>query len=1331
MVFVEKTFPRGGEIKRKKVNAGDGSKQQFGAISKKTFVKKKHKKSDKKKNESGVAKEESLESRKAELISSRTIAEGMLLMGYIKSILQTDLYVSLPGRLQGRVSINSISSPYTNALENVVQGEGECKTLVELFDIGQEVYVKVMEISKGKTKGDTKRIELSLNPKDLHSDVHHAKLQKGLIMSGAIESVEDHGYIVDLGIANVRAFLPTKGTSHGKYSVGELIMCTLHKVTTNSSVTTVQLKECTKEKVLSSEEDIQLDHVFPTLTVKFIIVDCVKNGLMGKILDGTYTAYINQTHLGQGKRVEDFEIGSEIEAKVLYVMPLTKFVYLTLNSFVTLEHRIPYGVIMKNVEILGKSQSGILLKLSDSAKGLITYSHMRVGIHTNVDEDELSKKYTQPKLSILRVMDYNPVDDVYICTDKQSLINEKYFCLEDAKIGDFVQVKITKKVPSKGFAVSFGQLQGFIYQAHLSKMVSKQNVGSKVRGRVLFIDEQYKKVVFTTRPEYLKENAAIICERGDILPGKSYIGMIHDVTTKKILVQFFNRILGAVIKGSDLVNRSYYESMKAGQIVKVTVTSANDRFINLTFDRGTNEDSVKYGKVFNSKIVGSYTSGIEVEAENSKSNTWISNHYVTETPQLAQILSSCLDSGEVRVVKLSDDIYSLRDVSHFCKFKMSSWKSLSPGMILRGFVKCINHDCLEVHLPLRDATKTTKIFYPMILKNYQEGDEEGIFHPEQIIHVKVLSKDMKTGIISCSALLSQVWNGNVKASVKILTNFFKDLDTIYAKLSPKYKTGDKVSAKVEEIREESVSVKIGGTKQMGIIPRHLLDGEPTVGEKLQCIVLWVSPEGLIHLSNKSSHMEMRGNKDHPPFSHIKQAGEIILKTDHFFLVLLESNHVVYVPLKLHYNDFCPVLADRKGQCEVILLNDRAERVIAIFKDIYEECRNINEITEGRKRKQESISESEKDELPSKRIKAEEKMEVSDKEDDDDDAVDENRETAPTAGSSNFWNTDFSWLPSAVKSESEDDSEGSDAETPAKKKKLTASERLEHAKSEEARIREREENLADGISDPQNTDDFERLVLTTPNNSLIWIKYMVYYLQATEVEKARGVARRAIKSISYREEVELTNMWVALLNLELRFGTRDSFEGVLSEAMEVNDQFRIMMKTIEMLADVRKIEELRAKVAVAVKKFRDNPEMWTKVGAAYFTVGLINDAKQLMHRAIGALPQRDHIAVISSFAKLHNKFDEKETAHALLEQIVTSYPKRVDIWSMYVDMLTKDSRHDLARQILDRAILQKLPLKKMRSLFKKYQDFEEKFGNEQSVEKIKSMAEEFVQNYIKT
>lgn len=55
-----------------------------------------------------------------------------------------------------------------------------------------------------------------------------------------------------------------------------------------------------------------------------------------------------------------------------------------------------------------------------------------------------------------------------------------------------------------------------------------------------------------------------------------------------------------------------------------------------------------------------------------------------------------------------------------------------------------------------------------------------------------------------------------------------------------------------------------------------------------------------------------------------------------------------------------------------------------------------------------------------------------------------------------------------------------------------------------------------------------------------------------------------------------------------------------------------------------------------------------------------------------------INTISRFAILCNKYEEKNHAHALFEQILVSYPKRVDCWSQYIDILIKANDIDIAR-----------------------------------------------------
>ena len=45
--------------------------------------------------------------------------------------------------------------------------------------------------------------------------------------------------------------------------------------------------------------------------------------------------------------------------------------------------------------------------------------------------------------------------------------------------------------------------------------------------------------------------------------------------------------------------------------------------------------------------------------------------------------------------------------------------------------------------------------------------------------------------------------------------------------------------------------------------------------------------------------------------------------------------------------------------------------------------------------------------------------------------------------------------------------------------------------------------------PETSDDYERLVTSHPNNSSVWIQYILYFLMSADVKKAKAIAERAL------------------------------------------------------------------------------------------------------------------------------------------------------------------------------------------------------------------------------
>ncbi|KAF9823727.1 hypothetical protein SFRURICE_013073, partial [Spodoptera frugiperda] len=80
-------------------------------------------------------------------LSYKTVKEGLLVLGRVKTILETKVVVSLPCRLIGSIMACHISEPYNKLLEAYVNDKTDkVLELGQLFRPGQYIAVKVLEV---------------------------------------------------------------------------------------------------------------------------------------------------------------------------------------------------------------------------------------------------------------------------------------------------------------------------------------------------------------------------------------------------------------------------------------------------------------------------------------------------------------------------------------------------------------------------------------------------------------------------------------------------------------------------------------------------------------------------------------------------------------------------------------------------------------------------------------------------------------------------------------------------------------------------------------------------------------------------------------------------------------------------------------------------------------------------------------------------------------------------------------------------------------------------------------------------------------------------------
>merc|ERR1740121_2033829 len=163
--------------------------------------------------------------------------------------------------------------------------------------------------------------------------------------------------------------------------------------------------------------------------------------------------------------------------------------------------------------------------------------------------------------------------------------------------------------------------------------------------------------------------------------------------------------------------------------------------------------------------------------------------------------------------------------------------------------------------------------------------------------------------------------------------------------------------------------------------------------------------------------------------------------------------------------------------------------------------------------------------------------------------------------------------------SEGEAEEDEDEEEESAKKLSKRQKKAKQKAAEEDVRQREAENAEGrwSNDPRSVEDFERLVLTQGDTSIIWIRYMAFHLKMSDLEKARQVAERAVKHVGFSEAQERFNAWVAFMNLECTFGSDETSQLVFKRAVAHNDAKQAHLQ-------YAKIHENNKKVDLATKAY---------------------------------------------------------------------------------------------------------------------------------------------------
>lgn len=347
---------------------------------------------------------------------------------------------------------------------------------------------------------------------------------------------------------------------------------------------------------------------------------------------------------------------------------------------------------------------------------------------------------------------------------------------------------------------------------------------------------------------------------------------------------------------------------------------------------------------------------------------------------------------------------------------------------------------------------------------------------------------------------------------------------------------------------------------------------------------------------------------------------------------------------------------------------------------------------------------------------------------------------------------FDWgtnVPIKAQNEDENSSDDSDSDDEnAVNKGHKSRKKIIAKRQEEKAISKMEQRIADGSADenPETTADFERLIASDPNCSENWIKFMAYHLSLADIESARSIANRAFDRIEFRQENEKMNVWTALIMLESKYGTLNSFNVTIDRASQHNNPKQIYLRVCEMMereveqshGDVSVIEKADEMFTKMCKKFKSKKTVWIAHFKYLLKSGRHEEAHKLWKRSVMSLPVHKHIESMSKFAQLEYEYGSEERARTIFDALIDKHPRRMDLVFVYVDKEVKHGDIGVARRIFDKIVnptnhgqkKTKFNDKQMKSLFKKWYRMEDEHGDEESRMKVKVAAKEYVERSTK-
>lgn len=1266
------------------------------------------------------------------------------------------IYVSVDGGRFGQVHTSRI--------------DGEKSNIAALYSNGSHHKARVLGFSQVDNF-----YSLTLDPKVISQKYMRAQdIPLGELIIGDVLSVlpenglrvkifgQFEAHVPVLHMSDVKLIYPER-----KFKIGSKVKGRVIGISKYTSEITVTLKKSLvgSENVISKIEDAKVGDR-TSVTVSSFKPTGALVSFFGNLKAFLPKSEISETFV---KKPEDhLRLGQTITVRIAAVDQenhrITVSCRLSEESTEEQQEALEDLVVGRSIikaEIVEKSRESVVVEIpGNNLRGVIFAGHLSDG---NFEQNRAILKRLEVGSTIEGlVLDKDLRSRLFNMTAKKSLIT----AAEEGKLPtDFNDIKISeeiiagyvKSVTNKGIFVGFGaKLVGLVLAKYatdrsVDDLTAVFHVNQSVSVRVIRTDEEHKRFLLSLKA---KRNAAddaanpvdtTVKSVKEYIPGKITKAVVRSVKQTQLNVQLADNLQGRV-DVSQIYERledikdpkNPLAGYKKGDILDVKVIGYHDArnhtFLPISHRTSKQviiELSAKKSDLKDSKVQTLSYNELSVGTEWTAfiNNATTGFFFLNISPSI---------KGRISFMDLPGDASKLKDidanypVGTALKVKVKSVDSEHKSVLFTGrkdFISTLNDVKVGSVVPSRVLRVTESFvilelaenltamsFITDALSDYT-AKLERVFHKNDIVpatilavdeanekvYVSLRSKDAKDKLVYNSSVLERgdVVHGFVKnisdkglfiSLGRTVTGYVKigDLSDSFIKEWKKYYKPHQlvIGRVVNTDKEGNVSLTLKESEvngELNILKRFqdLKEGDIFEGSvrRVTDFGVFVKLDGTLNISGLCHHSEISDN-------NISDLKALFGEGDRVKVKLLKIDN------------------DKKQ----LSLGMKASYFIDNGEDV--EMEDANSENEGSDIEQLESGEDEEDEAEDELVEDAFNAEESDNEASDSEEEVNNESSGITGLTTNG----FDWTASILDQVQDDDSSDEEDFTEVRNKK----------KRRNAAV------VEDATGDlqskaPQSVSDFERLIIGNPNSSIVWMNYMSFQLQLSEIEKAREIGERALKTINYREEQEKLNIWIALLNLENTFGTEETLEDVFKRSTEYMDSLTMHQKLVSIYILSDKFSKAESLFKVIAKKFgKQSVSVWVMYGSYLLDQNQSEKAHEVLASSLNSLPKRDHIEVVRKFAQLEFTKGDAEQGRTLFEGLIADVPKRIDLWNVYIDQEIKKNEKKKVEDLFERVLTKKISRKQAKFFFAKWLAFEEKNEDAKATDYVKAKAQEYVQ-----